>query len=82
MKKTMIIICLISIVIVLLVVRSVKGFIPFPIGVRHIINSMTNPQDLYKPIVVDRFLFSERNFSKTYYFTAVPTLSFDDAVTL
>jgi hypothetical protein len=37
-----------------------------PIGIRHFVNSMISPNDLYKPIVLDRFLFSEKNFSKTY----------------
>lgn len=67
MKRPMIIIIVIVLVFVgVLILGSIKGFFPVPIGIRHFVNSMIGHEDLYKPIVMDRFLFSEKNFSKTY----------------
>ena len=67
MKKPMIIIIvLLSFFSGVLILRSIKGFFPLPVGIRHFVDSMIGHKDLYKPIVMDRFLFSEKNFSKTY----------------
>lgn len=43
-----------------------NGFIPLPIGVRHLYHRIFAPKDLYYPIVSDNFLFYEKGFSKTY----------------
>lgn len=68
MKKTMIIaIVLVLIVIAFSFLKLIKGFFPLPIGVRHLIHLIVTPKNLYQPIISDRFLFSERDFTKTYY---------------
>jgi hypothetical protein len=46
--------------------RLVWGFLPIPIGIRHYLHSIIQPEDLYDPLVVDAFRFSERGYSKTY----------------
>jgi len=65
MKKTILIIFLL-IFIAILSVKAVIGFIPLPIGIRHIFHLMIAPKDLYNPIVTDNFLFYEKGFTKTY----------------
>ena len=50
-----------------LTLKLMRGYIlPLPIGVRHFINTMFAPKDLYQPIIVDKFLFQDRGFTKTY----------------
>jgi len=50
-----------------LTLKLMRGYIlPLPIGVRHFINTMFAPKDLYQPIIVDKFLFHDQGFTKTY----------------
>lgn len=53
------------------VFKSVKGFLPLPIWIRHLIHLTIEPKNLYQPIVSDKFLFYEQGVSKTY--SLVPT---------
>lgn len=62
---TKIVISLFFIVSILLAM-AVKEFIPLPIGIRHLMYLIVTPKDLYKPIIIDNFLFYEKGFSKTY----------------
>jgi len=64
---------LLSLCILLLVLVgsfSLKHFlgyyIPVPAGIRHLANMVFSPDDMYEPIVLDRFAFWERDFTKTY----------------
>lgn len=67
MKKNKIFIGLLLLLIFVVVfLKVIKGFIPLPIWARHIINMAIEPQDLYQPIVTDKFLFYRKGFSKTY----------------
>lgn len=43
-----------------------KAVLPLPIGVRHLINTIIVPKDLYNPIVEDRFLFYLKGYEKAY----------------
>ncbi len=38
----------------------------FPIGIRHIYHLLVAPDDLYDPIITDKFLFDKMGFQKTY----------------
>lgn len=49
-----------------LVLRFFRDHLPLPIGVRHMLNTVFLPQDLYEPITVDDFLFNSKGFSKSY----------------
>ncbi len=51
----------------ILFVKAMKGFIPLPIGIRHLIHLVIQPKDLYQPIIIDDFLFYEKGFTKTYF---------------
>lgn len=64
--KNTILIIITFLVIGILSIRMVKGFIPLPIGIRHLFHRIISPEDLHQPIVTDNFLFFENNFSKTY----------------
>ncbi|MEW6096322.1 MAG: hypothetical protein AB1567_07335 [bacterium] len=70
MKKNMIymivIISLLVFILSILSLKVIKGFIPLPIGVRHVFNRIIAPKDLYYPIVTDNFLFHEKGFTNTY----------------
>ena len=66
MKKNIIIILIIIFVGGILTLRLTMGFFPIPIGVRHFINMSVVPKDFYKPLILDKFLFYERGFTKTY----------------
>lgn len=67
MNKNMIIVILLLVfVIVGVTVKVVKGFIPFPIGIRHLYHLIIAPDDLYHPIVTDNFIFYDKGFMKTY----------------
>ena len=37
-----------------------------PVGIYHLIHLNKPPADLYAPLIVDKFLFSENGYSKTY----------------
>ncbi len=68
MKRNIIIINILTFIIVgVLVVWMVKGFFPLPIGIRHLFHLIFPPNNLYQPIVLDKFLFYEKGFTKTYY---------------
>ncbi|NLD88045.1 MAG: hypothetical protein GX633_07280 [Clostridiales bacterium] len=43
-----------------------KEVFPLPIGVRHLINTIIAPKDLYDPIVEDRFVFYLKGYEKVY----------------
>lgn len=67
--KRKLVLLLIPLVLALIIGASLKlmyGFLPFPIGVRHLMHLFISPTDLYEPIVTDNFLFFQRNYSKTY----------------
>jgi len=49
-----------------LVFKSINGFLPVPIWIRHLIHLMVEPKDLYRPIVTDNFIFYEQGITKTY----------------
>jgi hypothetical protein len=66
MKKDILIVLILAIIISVLVLRLMIGFIPLPIGIRHFINMLVAPKESYAPIIVDKFLFHERGFTKTY----------------
>ncbi len=51
----------------ILLVKVTNGFIPIPIGIRHLVHLTIQPKDLYQPIIVDNFLFYEEGFTKTYF---------------
>lgn len=53
-------------VFVLLFIKTTKGFIPLPMGLRQLMYLAMPPDDLYEPIVKDNFLFYEKGFTKTY----------------
>ena len=53
-------------VFVLLFMKTTKGFIPLPMGVRHLIHRAISPEGLYEPIVTDNFLFYKKGFTRTY----------------
>ena len=66
-KKPMLTISvLVVIVIGVLAFRLTWNFLPMPIGIRHLAHLIAPPEDLYQPIVVDKFLFHEKGFTKTY----------------
>jgi hypothetical protein len=46
--------------------KIIKGYIPVPIGIRHFVHLLIPPNDLYRPIISDNFLFYEKGFNKTY----------------
>lgn len=50
----------------LILLASFTEVIPLPVGLRHLINLVLAPGDLYRPIVSERFAFHERGFSATY----------------
>ena len=50
----------------LLLTKMIDGFIPLPIGIRHALHLMTQPKDLYEPIITDNFRFYEKSFTRTY----------------
>ncbi len=50
----------------IVVIIALKGFMPLPIGSRHLMHLVSPPRDLYKPIIIDNFLFYEKGFSRTY----------------
>ena len=67
MKNIMIIAVILSVIITIgVVIKVVKGFIPLPIGIRHLYHLIVAPDDLYEPIVRDNFLFYEKGFTKSY----------------
>lgn len=59
--------CLISGVVIFLFLGFSVGFVPVPIGVRHIVHLSFPPEDLYHPIVTDKFSFHEKEYSRTYF---------------
>ena len=65
-SSAIILISLLVIVFTVLSVKIVRGFVPCPIGLRHLTHLIIPPKDLYKPIVTDTFLFSENGFTKRY----------------
>ncbi len=52
--------------IVLLFLGFSFGVIPIPLWVWQIVHLAYPPEDLYQPIVTDKFSFYERGYSKTY----------------
>jgi hypothetical protein len=65
-KPMMTISVLVIVVIGILVCRLIWSFLPIPIGIRHLAHLIAPPEDLYQPIIVDKFLFYEKGFTKTY----------------
>lgn len=69
-KKPMVTISVLSIIVVgILIYRLTWNFLPFAFMrqfVNHIVHLMAPPEDLYQPIIVDKFLFYEKGFTKTY----------------
>lgn len=66
-KKPMITISILVLIVVgVLAYRLICGFFPIPIGIRHFVHLAVSPEGLYKPIIVDKFLFYEKGFTKTY----------------
>lgn len=51
---------------VIICIKLIKGFVPMPIGVRHIFHLVFSPKDLLQPVVEDNFKFYEANYSRTY----------------
>jgi hypothetical protein len=69
-RKIMLITGLIFLILIgSLVFKSVKGFLPVPIWMRHLIHLMAEPKNLYQPIIVDKFLFYEQGVTKVYNLT-------------
>lgn len=62
----MILVVIVFLVISVLALRITKGFIPLPIGIRHLAHLTIRPKDLYKPIVIDKFPFYKKGFTKSY----------------
>lgn len=54
-----------SVVIIGAFILFFKGNI-IPVGIYHLIHLNKPPTDLYTPLVVDKFMFSEKGYSKTY----------------
>ena len=52
--------------IAVVLVTSARAFLPLPAGVRHFLNLLAAPKNLYKPIVTDEFFFHHIGVSKTY----------------
>lgn len=46
--------------------KAVKGFMPIPLGMRHLFHLLLQPSDFYAPIVKDKFNFGQEGFSRTY----------------
>jgi hypothetical protein len=65
-KNMIIVIFLLFLLIIGVMIKVTKGFIPFPIGIRHLYHRIIAPDDLYQPIVTDNFLFHDKGFMKTY----------------
>ncbi|MBI4847382.1 MAG: hypothetical protein HY808_02215 [Nitrospirae bacterium] len=66
-EKNMIIISILVLILMSgLLFKLIKGFIPFPIGLRHLINITIAPKDLYQPVALDDFSFYEQGFTKSY----------------
>ncbi len=66
-KKPIVTISILSVIVLgLLVYRLILGFFPLPIGIRYFAHWIAPPKDLFQPIVVDKFLFYEKGFTKTY----------------
>ncbi len=65
-RKMIIVFFGILFVIVVLSVKVIMGFVPLPMGMRHLAHLMFIPKDLYQPVVKDSFPFYEEGFSKTY----------------
>ncbi len=65
-KRTISIIIILLAVISLFLLKIKSGFIPIPIWLRHSINLIVAPKNLYKPIVFDKFHFWEKGFTNTY----------------
>jgi hypothetical protein len=47
---------------------SIRGFLPLPMGLRHILNPMLAGKDLYQPVISDTFHFYQQGFTKTFEF--------------
>lgn len=54
-------------IVIILIAIILYKFINIPASIFHISNMVFTPNDLYKPIVLDDFLFLKKDFSKTYY---------------
>lgn len=51
----------------MLIIIFILGFIyQFPIGLRHFVNLVKPPDDLYNPILIENFNFKVKNYTKTY----------------
>ncbi|MFA5144010.1 MAG: hypothetical protein WC522_07605 [Candidatus Omnitrophota bacterium] len=57
---------LLVLVVSIFLVKAIRGFLPLPIGIRHLVNLTIQPKDLYTPIITDEFLFYEKGYTKTY----------------
>jgi hypothetical protein len=53
--------------VVCLSFKAIKGFVPIPVGNRHLVHLLIPPKDLYNPIITDNFLFYKKGFSKVYF---------------
>lgn len=53
-------------VLVSLGLRPIRNVLPVPLWLKHFLNSLLAPSDIYSPIVEDSFRFTERGFSKSY----------------
>ena len=66
-KRRMIAVAILLLPLIMLAfVKITKGFVPIPLWMRSITHSIFEPEDLYKPIVTDDFLFYEKGFTRTY----------------
>lgn len=58
---------LLLVVLGTVLLRSVRGFLPVPVAVRHVANGMfVDSQSLYRPIVQDTFAFDVKGYAKEY----------------
>ena len=65
-RKKMILLLSISLVLIFSVSLAACGGFRVPTGARHLLHLMTQPEDLYEPIMVDAFPFWQSGFSKSY----------------
>jgi hypothetical protein len=66
-KKIIACLIILLIIITTFVLKSIMGFIPLPIWVRHLVHLYIEPKNLYQPIVLDKFMFHEYGYTKSYY---------------
>ena len=65
-RRKMIFLLCISLVLIVSISLAACGRFHVPAGIRHLVHLITQPKDLYEPIVVDVFPFWESGFSKSY----------------